>query len=335
MVDDSPNHYSKYFSNPETLFPAAFLWRNMNGKHVGLHAADLIRLPLLYLYGGVWLDVGFLLFRDLDSLCWHALADPSNLVELAGFKITISPSLAMFLNRFIAARKGSQAIKHWHDVYLMIWDGHTSCTGMHSHPLLRHLPRYEVPSSTGQPPEFTYEDFVDYLAQMFCLERLWHLRDPTKDWDAPDSFETKVLLFECVSEVYWAQHMTHWGGRKQFNMLNCIGEKTEPGFMEAEDFVQDILSTSSTMKLSHGLVTQQRENLARIWDEPGNEDADHRAGTFAAYLRWASVNYQQTKKLTSVQLPVNEKATLTGSLLQTKLWASLMCNILLVSFNSR
>ena len=71
------------------------------------------------------------------------------------------------------------------------------------------------------------------------------------------------------------------------------------------------------MKLSHGLVTEQREYLARIWSEPGNEDADHRAGTFAAYLRWASVYFQQTKSLTRVQLPVYEKAILTGRLLQT------------------
>lgn len=317
MVEGSPNHYSKYFSDPETLFPTAFLQRNMIGKYVGPHAADLIRLPLLYLYGGVWLDVGFLLFRDLDDLCWQTLTDPLSPFELAGFKMTRNPSLAMFWNGFIAARKGSQAIKHWHDIFFRIWDGRTSCKGMHSHPLLRHLPRYEVPSSKGQPPAFTYENFVDYLAQMFCLERLRHFCDPTKDWDGPQFFEAKVLLFECVSEVYWAQHLTHWDGRKQFNMLSCIREETEPGFLEAEKFVQEILSTSSTMKLSHGLVTEQREYLARIWSEPGNEDADHRAGTFAAYLRWASVYFQQTKSLTRVQLPVYEKAILTGRLLQT------------------
>jgi hypothetical protein len=316
MVDGSPNNYSNFFPDPKSFFPATLLRRTMTGNHVGPHAADLIRLPLLYLYGGVWLDVGFLLFRDLDDLCWQVLADPFNPVELAGFKMTISPSLAMFWNGFIGARKGSIAIKHWHDIFLKIWDGRTSCNGVHSHPLLRHLPRYEVPSSTGQPPAYAYDDFVDYLAQMFCLERLRHLRDPVKDWDGPQFFESRVLLFECVDEVYWAQHLTHWDGRKQFNMLSCIRDETEPGFPEAEKFVQEILATSSTMKLSHGLVTEQREYLARIWDEPGNEDADCRAGTFAANLRWASVYFNQTKKLTSVQLPVYVEAILIGSLLQ-------------------
>uniref|UniRef100_A0A093V233 Putative sterigmatocystin biosynthesis P450 monooxygenase n=1 Tax=Talaromyces marneffei PM1 TaxID=1077442 RepID=A0A093V233_TALMA len=312
----SPNHYSKYFSDPECFFPAALLQKTMKGTHVGPHAADLIRLPLLYLYGGVWLDVGFLLFRDLDDLCWCALADPFNPVELAGFKMTISQALAMFWNGLIGARKGSLVIKYWHDIFLNVWNNRTSCDGINSHPLLRHLPRYEVPSSTGLPPAFVYKNFVDYLAQMFCLERLQHLRDLNRDWDGLRFFESRVLLFECVSEVYWAQHITHLDGRKQFNMLSCVRAETEPEFLEAEKFIQEILSTSSTMKLSHGLVTEQGEYLARIWDEPENEDADCRPGTFAAYLRWASVYFQQMKKLTPVQLPVYADAIITGNFLQ-------------------
>lgn len=316
MVDGSPNHYSNYFSEPASFFPDALLHRTMSGDHAGPHAADLIRLPLLYLYGGVWLDVGFLLFRDLDDLCWHTLIESSSLDELAGFKMTISPSLAMFWNGFIAARKGSRAIKLWHDMFLKIWNGRNSCKELHSHPMLRHLSRYEVPSSTGQPPAFAYEDYVDYLAQMFCLERLRHLRDPSQDWDGPQFFDSRVLLFECVSEVYWAQHLTHWDGRKQFNMLSCLHDLTEPGYFEAEKFIQDVLSNSSTMKISHGIPTDQREYLARIWDEPANEDADCRAGTFAAYLRWASIYFQQSKKLTRVKLPVNVESILTGDLLE-------------------
>jgi hypothetical protein len=238
----------------------------------------------------------------------------------------------MFWNWFIAAGIGSQAIQHWHGIFLKIWNGRTSCKGMNSHPLLRHLPRYEVPSSTGQPPVSAYEDFVDYLAEMFCLERLRHLRDRTKDWDGPRFFQSRELLFECVSEVYWAQHLTHWDCKKQFNMLSCIREETEPGFLEAESFVQEILSTSSTMKLSHGLVTEQREYFARIWDEPGNEDADRRAGMFAAYLRWASVDFQQTKGSRVYSCLSVKNQSLPEAC--WKVWASLMCNTWLMSFTS-
>ena len=49
-----------------------------------------------------------------------------------------------------------------------------------------------------------YTQFVDYLAQVFCLERLRHLKDPAIGWDGPKFFVERVLLFDCVTEVYCA-----------------------------------------------------------------------------------------------------------------------------------
>ncbi|KAK6083348.1 capsule polysaccharide biosynthesis protein [Seiridium cupressi] len=276
MVVGSPNHYSNFVPNATEFFPDAFVERIMSSTHKAPHAADLIQLPLLHLYGGVWIDVGFMLFRNLDDLCWDKPMDPTRDLQLFGFKMTISAEVAMFWNGFIAARKGCVAVKHWHGIFLKLWEGANKTAGMSSHLLIRHLPRYEVPPSTGQPPAFQYAHFVDYLAQMLCLERLRHIKDPAINWDGPAFFETSVLLYECVTEVYWAQHLTHWDGRKQFELLNPRREdaiKDEPYF-EADAFVAGIIDTSSTMKLSHGLVTEQREYLARIWDEPENSDAD-------------------------------------------------------------
>jgi hypothetical protein len=116
--------------------------------------------------------------------------------------------------------------------------------------------------------------------------------------------------------VYWAQHLTHWDGRKQSELLSCQREGAEhdENFKEAEAFVAGILGMSSTMKLSHGLVTEEREYLARIWDEPENVDADRKPGTFAAHLRWASVHFQQDRELSPVSLPLRDDALLTGGL---------------------
>ncbi|TVY24264.1 putative glycosyl transferase [Lachnellula hyalina] len=316
--EGSPNHYSNYIPNTVEFFPDAFIKRTMAGIHVGPHAADLIRLPLLYLYGGVWLDVGFTLFRGLDDLCWYKLEDAENTLELAGFKMTISSEAGMFWNGFIASRKSCAATKHWHDTFLKVWEGTDSTTGMSGHPLLRHLPRYEVPSATGKPPAFQYAHFVDYLAQMFCLERLRHTRDPVIEWDGPAVFSQNVLLYECVSEVYWAQHLTHWDGRKQFDLLSRQREGAEQDdkFKEADAFVNGILGMSSTMKLSHGLVTEEREYLARIWDEPENVEADRKPGTFAAHMRWASIHFQQDRELSPVALTLREDALLTGGLFE-------------------
>ena len=320
MVDGSPNHYSKYVPNKAAFFPAAFLQRTMKGTHIAPHAADLIRLPLLHLYGGVWIDVGFMLFRDLDDICWKKLCDPLTPFELAGFRMTISSEVGMFWNGFIAARKGCTAVKFWHDTFVKLWEGKDRTAGMSDHALLRHLPRYEVPSSTGEPPAFPYSDFVDYLAQMFCLERIRHLRDPALNWDGPGFFSKHVLLYECVTEVYWAQQLTYWNGRKQFELLSRQrdGANHDQDYREAEIFVSEILDTSSTMKLSHGLVTDQREYLARIWDESENVDADRLPGTFAAHLRWASIHFHQTRELTPLLLPLREDAILNGGLLEVE-----------------
>ncbi|KAM0815760.1 putative glycosyl transferase [Seiridium cardinale] len=317
MVVGSPNHYSNFIPNTTEFFPDAFVEGIMSGTHKAPHAADLIRLPLLHLYGGVWVDVGFMLFRNLDDLCWDKLMDPTRDLQLFGFKMTISAEVAMFWNGFIAARKCCVAIKHWHGIFLKLWKGAGNTAGMSSHPIIRHLPRYEVPSSTGQPPAFQYAHFVDYLAQMFCLERLRHIEDPAINWDGPAFFETSVLIYECVTEVYWAQHLTHWDGRKQFELLNRRREDAikDESYFEADAFVTGILDTSPTMKLSHGLVTEQREYLPRIWDEPENSDADTAPGTFAEYLRWASENFHQTKDLTSLSLPLMEDALISGGLL--------------------
>lgn len=79
----------------------------MTGPYVGPHSADLIRLPLIYVHGGVWMDAGTLIFHDLDDICWSRLEDPESPYEMAGFIIPQGGAMRKrFLNHFIAARKG-------------------------------------------------------------------------------------------------------------------------------------------------------------------------------------------------------------------------------------
>lgn len=41
-----------------SFFPDCFNNGTMDGPSVGAHSGDLIRLPLLWLYGGIWIDAG-------------------------------------------------------------------------------------------------------------------------------------------------------------------------------------------------------------------------------------------------------------------------------------
>lgn len=90
MIDGSPNPLLKIFPRSGVLLSGCIAPSDHDGKSRWAARRGSHTLPLLYLYGVSWLNVGFLLFRDLDNLCWQALADSSNPIELAGFKMTIS-----------------------------------------------------------------------------------------------------------------------------------------------------------------------------------------------------------------------------------------------------
>ena len=102
-----------------------------------------------------------------------------------------------------------------------------------------------------------------------------------------------MLLYDCVKECYWAQRITNWDGRKQFELLASAKKAVEHDakWQEAEDFVEAVLKTSSTMKVSHGLPTLGREYLSEIWDKKGNWNMDIMEGSWGEYLRWASIHH--------------------------------------------
>ncbi|KAL8786857.1 MAG: hypothetical protein Q9195_008014 [Heterodermia aff. obscurata] len=322
-VPGSPNNLSNFI--PAEYLPELFTANNQtlrNDPQSGTHLSDIVRLPLVYLYGGIWMDVSFILFRNLDSLCWDVLADPARKEEMCGFRVSFGPpspdTLTAFFNGFIAARRHNLCIKLWNETCLAVWKGTENTLGMHKHELLRHLPRYESP---GQQSPFKYEDYVDYIYQMVCLERLRHVKDEKAGWDGPSYFGKggKVLLFDCVSEVYWAQRLTMWNGRKQFELLATSTDPDVAGkenYEEAKAFVDGILAMSSTMKFSGGLKVPGVEYIATLWNESENKGKDNAEGTFSAELRRASVGFEQKKELISVEMVVSESVVLVGNVLE-------------------
>lgn len=109
---------------------------------------DLVRLPLLLEYGGVWLDAGMILFRHLDDICWKKIEDPESPYELAGFLLASykDDDLAM-ANGFIAAKAHNPFLQRVHQVYRALWnDGAVNQDGFHIHPLLRHLGTMHAPN---------------------------------------------------------------------------------------------------------------------------------------------------------------------------------------------
>lgn len=287
------------------------------------------------------MDVGTLLFRDLDDICWHALEDPQSPYELAGFTFQqlIIGEKTLF-NSFIAARKGNEFIKRWIDIYLEVWKGVTEQTGMHSHPLLKHLTpveslketrigggkpsaenldfqspsqeanskRPELNATRSEPDEqdlLFIKTLADYGAQFLCFNRLSHLKDPSDGFSGTDYLDSQGLFFDAMQECLLAQQLTGWDGNKQFEYLSARKSNGNDGslqddlYSKAEMFAEALVRDSSQSKVSHGIKSKMAF-LGNLWEQPGNEDADHAEGTFAAYLRYASVFLDQTREMKRV-----------------------------------
>lgn len=287
-VPGSPNHLSSYV--PTHYFPTAFNEGTITGPPQ--HISDLARLPLLYIHGGVWMDAGMILLRHLDDICWRIIVDPSNTYEMAGFLMPLRPEAGTMLNGFIATKRGNEMVRRWHDVYYSLWKGKTSAEGFSKSPLLAHLPPLQVQHHQLNCPPLLIptEALGDYLAHFLAFERLQHLRDPHDGFDGADYFTRKVFLLRAEDHLYYAQRITGWDGRKQYNLLNTKIAPDAEGYKEAKDFVDSTLREAVMMKLSHGPPCGL-ENLASIWDEEEHSEDDVATGSFAAYLRYGSVHW--------------------------------------------
>lgn len=120
-VPGSPLNARRYV--PDELFPAAFLascptgesasaggeGAAMDGPFVGPHSADLVRGACLLAHGGVFLDVGAVLTRAVDRVCWDRIADPASPYNIAA-PLLLTQAVG---NHLVAARKGDPFIKRW------------------------------------------------------------------------------------------------------------------------------------------------------------------------------------------------------------------------------
>lgn len=314
-VEGSPNNVSQFVDS--THFPKAFNENTMTGQNFGQHSADILRLPLLYLYGGVWMDVGMILLRHLDSMCWDAIEDPNSPCEIAAFRAYLRPDVPSIVNGFIAAKKDNPFIKRWHAIFLEIYKDRTNNSGIHAHPLVRHLPQLAPPLTEVNSPTFDAESavFSDYLGHFLACDRLIHLDDPTPSdsFNGAKYFEEHFLLFELMQEMYLLQLNSAWNGTKEHQLLSApVDKSTAPDAElrdEAEALVNNILANSCTMKLSHGFQGSGVDFLADIWEKPEHKDADCKEGTFAGYLRAGSVLLEQTREVETLEKQVVKPET--------------------------
>ena len=109
-VPGSPNHILRYI--PEDQLPKALVEGTMDGPYKGAHTSDMVSGACLYLHGGVTMDVGIMLTRELDRMGWEQLEDPNNpkTICVPWYYQTVMG------NHWTAARKGDPFIRRWHEL---------------------------------------------------------------------------------------------------------------------------------------------------------------------------------------------------------------------------
>jgi hypothetical protein len=83
------------------------------------HKADLIRLELMYIYGGIWLDASIILYENLDWI--ENLINTNKTKAFAYYREgnTTVKDFPVIENWLLASHKNNLFFKHWHDEFLL------------------------------------------------------------------------------------------------------------------------------------------------------------------------------------------------------------------------
>lgn len=300
-VPESPNYVLKYL--PSDLFPKAFTDRTIHGPWKGQHSADFIRGAALYTHGGVCMDVGSMMFRDMNRICWDMLVSPENTYQIA-LPLMVDQ---VWANHFIASRKGDPFIKLWHDLIIHIWEGKTESTGMMAHPLLEFAKdeTFDVVDNGNLTWDWKVEpaQAMEYIWQVIAWVRLCLTEDATGDgFNGREYWCNNVMTFDTVCEDWPGEMILGFAGSGQ-KMLDLLQMKVDGDeeykaseqYQLAEELVWTMLTSASLQKITRAKGLTHSPHLGTLWDLPENIGKDRAPGTFAELLRYGSIHFRQTR----------------------------------------
>ncbi|RHZ54274.1 hypothetical protein CDV55_104921 [Aspergillus turcosus] len=317
-VEASPTNLLKYVD--ASNLPEAIVNRSMTGAHSGQHVSDLVRLPLLYQYGGIYLDIGVMLLGDIEESLWRKIEDPQSDYRIGGFAHEHRQnSWGSMQNFCIAAQKGEEIIQRWHRVMLEVWQGRSSSQGLVRHPTFDGVPAEPNPRVLMSINPGTEEMLLDYWVNLLAWEKLKVTVDDASGFNGPEYVRKHVLLLEPMQEAFAADVYIRLNTIRLFRMLTCPRDITVEGLdpvlhSEAKALVDYLLTSSTVMKLYHGHGYMLAPPLATFWEVLGNKDADVRRGTFGEYLRYAGEIIDQQRKVQPLSLAVYDGPIVRGRL---------------------
>ncbi|OGM42780.1 hypothetical protein ABOM_009019 [Aspergillus bombycis] len=297
-VPGSPNNTLCYV--PDSLLPPAFVDRTMDGPFLGQHGADLTRSACLYEHGGAWMDVGNILIRHLDRVCWDELEDPDSPYRVA---IPIIYGLVGG-NHFVAARKNDPFIYQWHRLFTHVWGNKKNIKGCSEDPLIAPiLPMmFEGETAEFDPDWIDPAQVLEYITQIVCWTRLFCLEEAGEGFSGVDYWQNHIFAFSCLEEDWRGEYVTSFVGfgERAFDALQLphsgpTVDQSSEKYKEAEKLIWELLASASMWKVAHAPGLARSVYLGGLLDQPEHEGKEAQPGTFGELLRQGTVRLRQTR----------------------------------------
>ena len=297
-------------------FPRAFIDGTIGGDYAPQHTSDLVRWPLLLKYGGVYADVGLIQIGDLDRLWSQTVGDPTSRFEVLSNN-TGGVEVRSLTNYFLVSGRNNPLFARCHKLLLKLWaadGGKTSTEGMHDSPLLKGIPLMGVSFKIEEKdrtigPEETSKMLTDYIIQGQVMTMVMGLIDDEDDWDGPKYVAEHVYAIEYMVGSQLINEKTAWDGQKAFDLMSLSlpkhGQEESEEQKQARDIVESCLAKSFGFKLAHGLILRVfGHTLGSLWRK--HEGSDDVTGTYAHWLRYATVHWDQDEGPATLEFKVIE-----------------------------
>ncbi|CRG87057.1 hypothetical protein PISL3812_04072 [Talaromyces islandicus] len=303
-LPSSPLNVANFLDiSDETIFPRAFVDGTIGGDYAPQHTSDLVRLPLLLKYGGVYADAGFMQIGDLDRLWSETVGNPDSRYEVLSYNAEAEDRPAL-TNYFLASKPNNPFFERCHRLLIHLWadgGGKENTKGMHSSPLLKGVPLMGGGFTIEEKDKVIGAEEVsrmltDYIIQGQVMTMVLGLVDEEDKWNGPKYFAEHVYGIEFMEGSQLINEFTAWDGQKAFDLMSLPlpkeGEEETADQKQAREIVEGCLQRSFGFKLAHGMILRVfKVTLGSLWrDNPGSDDV---TGTYAHWLRHGITYWNQ------------------------------------------
>ena len=252
---------------------------------------------------------------DLDRLWHETVGDPSSRFKVLSYEA----GCIGLTNYFLASGRDNPFFARCHRLLMHLWDadgGKTSTEGMHGSILLKGVPlmggEFTIEEEGGRRigKEEVSRMLTDYIIQGQVMSMVMGLIDDEDGWDGPEYVAKHVYAIEFMAGSQLINEMTAWNGRKAFDLMSLSlpkkeGEVENAQQKEAREIVEACLQKSFGFKLAHGMILRVfGDTLGSLWRK--HEGSDDVQGTYAHWLRYATMNWNQDAIPPSVELRITE-----------------------------